>query len=409
MTVNLKVPLKKSILNVPGFRFLTFGAKIKLKNIKNDIVIVELNKHSKTVAVFTKNKFCAAPVLLAKHNLTSNDPQLFVINSGNANAGTGPKGIEDAREINRELGKYFSLDPNLILPFSTGVILQNLPLGRIKDSFKNNLANIKYGSNWIDAAKSIMTTDTVPKAVSKKFNLGKNEITCTGIAKGSGMIHPNMATMLGFIFLDAKISKTLLKDLVKYVADRSFNLISVDGDTSTNDAFVISTSNLAQNSVINKKDKMYTRLRNNVLEIAKDLAEKIVRDGEGATKFVEIEVRNAKDLNESKIIGKAIANSPLVKTAFFASDPNLGRILSAIGNSPISDLDVSVIDLHLNKNIVVKNGMLSKRYSEDKAIQAMKSKEFKLSIDLKRGKEVATILTTDLSYEYVKINAEYRT
>jgi glutamate N-acetyltransferase/amino-acid N-acetyltransferase len=186
-------------------------------------------------------------------------------------------------------------------------------------------------------------------------------------------------------------------------------LISVDGDTSTNDAFVISTSNLAQNSVINKKDKMYTRLRNNVLEIAKDLAEKIVRDGEGATKFVEIEVRNAKDLNESKIIGKAIANSPLVKTAFFASDPNLGRILSAIGNAPISDLDVSVIDLHLNKNIVVKNGMLSKRYSEDKAIQAMKSKEFKLSIDLKRGKEVATILTTDLSYEYVKINAEYRT
>jgi len=409
MTVNLKAPQKKNILNVPGFRFLTFGAKIKLKNIKNDIVIVELGKKSKTAAVFTKNKFCAAPVLLAKDNLNSNDPQLFIINSGNANAGTGQKGIEDAKKINTELGKYFSLDPNLILPFSTGVILQNLPVERIKDSFKSNLTKIKYGSNWIDAAKSIMTTDTVPKAVSKKFNLGKNEITCTGIAKGSGMIHPNMATMLGFIFLDAKISKTLLKDLVMYVADRSFNLISVDGDTSTNDSFVISTSNDADNPVITKKDKMYIKLRNNVLEIAKDLAEKIVRDGEGATKFVEIEVKNAKNLSESKIIGKAVANSPLVKTAFFASDPNLGRILSAIGNAQLTDLDVSIIDLYLNKNIVVKNGMLSKKYSEKKAIDAMKSQEFKLSIDLKRGKEVATILTTDLSYEYVKINAEYRT
>jgi len=409
MTVNLKAPLKKNILNVPGFRFLTFGAKIKLKNIKNDIVIVELGKKSKTAAVFTKNKFCAAPVLLAKDNLKSNDPQLFIINSGNANAGTGKKGIEDAKKINTELGKYFSLDANLILPFSTGVILQNLPVERIKDSFKSNLKKIKYGSNWIDAAKSIMTTDTVPKAVSKKFNLGKNEITCTGIAKGSGMIHPNMATMLGFIFLDVKISKTLLKDLVRYVADRSFNLISVDGDTSTNDSFVISTSNDADNPLITKKDKMYIKLRNNILEIAKDLAEKIVRDGEGATKFVEIEVKNAKNLSELKIIGKAIANSPLVKTAFFASDPNLGRILSAIGNAELTDLDVSVIDLYLNKNIVVKNGMLSKRYSEKKAIEAMKSKEFKLSIDLKRGKEVATILTTDLSYEYIKINAEYRT
>ena len=409
MTVNLKAPLKKNILNVPGFRFITFGAKIKLKNIRNDIVIVELGKKSKTAAVFTKNKFCAAPVLLAKDNLKSNDPQLFIINSGNANAGTGQKGIEDAKKINTELGKYFSLDPNLILPFSTGVILQNLPVERIKDSFKSNLTKIKYGSNWIDAAKSIMTTDTVPKAVSKKFNLGKNKITCTGIAKGSGMIHPNMATMLGFIFLDAKISKTLLKDLVRYVADRSFNLISVDGDTSTNDSFVISTSSDADNPVITKKDNMYIKLRNNVLEIAKDLAEKIVRDGEGATKFVEIEVKNAKNLSESKIIGKAIANSPLVKTAFFASDPNLGRILSAIGNAQLTDLDVSIIDLYLNKNIVVKNGMLSKRYSEKKAIDAMKSQEFKLSIDLKRGKEVATILTTDLSYEYVKINAEYRT
>ena len=409
MTVNLKAPLKKNILNVPGFRFLTFGAKIKLKNLKNDIVIVELGKKSKTAAVFTKNKFCAAPVLLAKDNLKLNDPQLLIINSGNANAGTGQKGIEDAKKINIELGKYFSMDPNLILPFSTGVILQNLPVERIKDSFKSNLTKIKYGSNWIDAAKSIMTTDTVPKAVSKKFNLGKNEITCTGIAKGSGMIHPNMATMLGFIFIDVKISKTLLKDLVRYVADRSFNLISVDGDTSTNDSFVISTSNVADNPVITKKDKMYIKLRNNVLEIAKDLAEKIVRDGEGATKFVEIEVKNAKNLSESKIIGKAIANSPLVKTAFFASDPNLGRILSAIGNASLADLDISLIDLYLNNNIVVKNGMLSKRYSEKKAIEVMKSKEFKLSIDLKRGKEEATILTTDLSYEYVKINAEYRT
>ena len=280
---------------------------------------------------------------------------------------------------------------------------------RIKDSFKNHLKNLKFNSNWVDAAKSIMTTDSVPKAVSKKFNIGKNQITCTGIAKGSGMIHPNMATMLCFIFLDAKISKKLLKDLVKYVAERSFNLISVDGDTSTNDSFVISTSNTAENQVINKKNKIYISLRNNVLEVAKDLAEKIIRDGEGATKFVQIEVKNSKNLNESKIVGKSIANSPLVKTAFFASDPNLGRILSAIGNASLPDCDLCNIDLYLNNNIVIKNGSLSKRYSEKKAIKAMKSKEFKLSIDLKRGKEKAIILTTDLSYEYVKINAEYRT
>jgi glutamate N-acetyltransferase/amino-acid N-acetyltransferase len=254
-----------------------------------------------------------------------------------------------------------------------------------------------------------MTTDTIPKAISRKFFLGKHEISCTGIAKGSGMINPNMATMLGFIFLDVNISKKMLNCLIHEVVERTFNLITVDGDTSTNDSFLISCSNLAKNKIIQTKSSLYIQLRNNLMDIAGKLAEMIIRDGEGATKFIKIEIKNAKNIDEVKIAGKAIANSPLVKTAFFASDPNLGRILSALGNISAFNINTNLIDIKLNNNFVVQKGKIAPSYSESKALKAMKAKEFMLSINLKRGKTTATVLTTDLSYEYIKINAEYRT
>lgn len=410
MSVNLKKPLKKDILPVPGFSFLTFNAKVKEKSKKNDFLIFELNDKASTAAVFTKNKFCAAPVILAKQNLTKINPRLLVINSGNANAGTGKNGIVDAKKINLLLSSKFNVNPNSILPFSTGVILQPLPMQRITQAIKDNCSKqIKYNSHWIEAAEAIMTTDTIPKAISQKFFLGKHEITCTGIAKGSGMINPNMATMLGFIFLDANISKKMLNCLIHEVVERTFNLITVDGDTSTNDSFLISCSNLAKNKLIETKNSLYIQLRNNLMDIAGQLAEMIIRDGEGATKFIRIEIKNAKNIDEVKIAGKAIANSPLVKTAFFASDPNLGRILSALGNISAFNINTNLIDIKLNNDFVVQKGKIAPSYSESKALKAMKAKEFMLSINLKRGKTSATVLTTDLSYEYIKINAEYRT
>ena len=410
MSVNLKKPLKKDILPVPGFSFLTFNAKVKEKSKKNDFLIFELNDKATTAAVFTKNKFCAAPVLLAKENLKKHNPRLLVINSGNANAGTGKNGIDDAKKINSLLSINFNVNSNSILPFSTGVILQPLPMKRITQAIQDNCSKqVKYNSHWIDAARAIMTTDTIPKAISQKFFLGKNEISCTGIAKGSGMINPNMATMLGFIFLDANITKKMLNCIVHEVVERTFNLITVDGDTSTNDSFLISCSNLAKNKLIETKNSLYIQLRNRLMSIAGQLAEMIIRDGEGATKFIKIEIKNAKNIDEVKIAGKAIGNSPLVKTAFFASDPNLGRILSALGNISSFDIDTDLIDIKLNNNFVVQNGKISPSYSETKALKAMKAKEFMLSINLKRGKITSTVLTTDLSYEYIKINAEYRT
>lgn len=410
MSVNLKKPLKKDILHVKGFDFFTFNAEVKDGVSSNDFLIIKLHPKSSTSAIFTLNKFCAAPVTVAKKNIKKTNPNMMVINSGNANAGNGAKGIEVVEKINTSLAEIFSIDSESILPFSTGIILVPMPLKRILTNIhKFCCKKINYGKNWIDAAKSIMTTDTCPKVISKKFSLDSSLITCTGIAKGSGMINPNMATMLSFIFTDVKITKKMLFILNKEIAERTFNLITVDGDTSTNDSFVISSSNLASNKKINCKNNLYYLLKKELLILAANLSQMIIRDGEGVTKFVEIEIKNAKNLADVNHLGKAVANSPLVKTAFFASDPNLGRILSAIGNTNISDLDVSTIDIKLNKLTVVKNGQLSKSYNEKLASKSMKSKEFKFTIDLKQGKETASVFTNDLSYEYIKINAEYRT
>jgi len=408
MNISSKSNLNKNIKHIEGFKFITFNAKVKEKSVRDDFLIIIMDDRSKVSAVFTKNKYCAAPVLIAKKNL-KNSTKLLVINSGNANAGTGKKGEQDVEKINHKLATLFSIKPSQVLPFSTGVILQPMPVARIMKSFEKYLTKpFLFKSDWLDAAKAIMTTDTIPKAISKTFNIDGHKISCTGIAKGSGMINPNMATMLAFIMLDVSISQKMLNELIKQVVAKSFNLITVDGDTSTNDSLVIASSNKAANEVIKTKNKYYFELEKHLIAIAKTLAQAIVRDGEGATKFVEIEIKNAKNIYEVSTVGKVIANSPLVKTAFFASDPNLGRILAAIGNVGSINFDPGKIDIKLNNSIVIRNGQLAKSYSEEKAFLAMKKKEFKLSINLKRGSVTESVFTTDFSYDYVKINAEYR-
>jgi glutamate N-acetyltransferase/amino-acid N-acetyltransferase len=398
---------KDGINKVKGFEILTTNIGIKPGNKKNDFVLIKVLGDSVVSGVFTKNKFAAAPVIVAKQNI-KNDIKLLVINSGNANAGTGKKGLSDAKKINLELAKYLKISPNQVLPFSTGVIMQHLPVEKIIKKINEIDLESSFENSWIDAAKAIMTTDTVQKISSSILKITGENITLTGIAKGSGMINPNMATMLGFIAMDVKISKTLLNALVKEVADESFNLITVDGDTSTNDAFIIASSQLARNKKIVTKNTDYKKLKSELIKVAFNLASAIVRDGEGATKYVQIKIMNAKTRSEAMEVGKKIANSPLVKTAFFASDPNLGRILCSIGNASIKNLNLEKIKLFLNNLLVFEKGLVSKKYDESLALKIMKKNQFSLTVDLKRGRETLTVLTTDFSYDYVKINAEYR-
>lgn len=398
---------KSGINKVKGFEILTTNIGIKPGNKKNDFVLIKVLGDSVVSGVFTKNKFAAAPVIVAKQNI-KNDIKLLVINSGNANAGTGKKGLSDAKKINLELAKYLKISPNQVLPFSTGVIMQHLPVEKIIKKINEIDLESSFENSWIDAAKAIMTTDTVQKISSSILKITGENITLTGIAKGSGMINPNMATMLGFIAMDVKISKTLLNTLVKEVADESFNLITVDGDTSTNDAFIIASSQLARNKKIVTKNTDYKKLKSELIKVAFNLASAIVRDGEGATKYVQIKIMNAKTRSEAMEVGKKIANSPLVKTAFFASDPNLGRILCSIGNASIKNLNLEKIKLFLNNLLVFEKGLVSKKYDESLALKIMKKNQFSLTVDLKRGRETLTVLTTDFSYDYVKINAEYR-
>ena len=398
---------KDGINKVKGFEILTTNIGIKPGNKKNDFVLIKVLGDSVVSGVFTKNKFAAAPVIVAKQNI-KNDIKLLVINSGNANAGTGKKGLSDAKKINLELAKYLKISPNQVLPFSTGVIMQHLPVEKIIKKIHEIDLESSFENSWIDAAKAIMTTDTVQKISSSILKITGENITLTGIAKGSGMINPNMATMLGFIAMDVKISKTLLNALVKEVADESFNLITVDGDTSTNDAFIIASSQLARNKKIVTKNADYKKLKSELIKVAFNLASAIVRDGEGATKYVQIKIMNAKTRSEAMEVGKKIANSPLVKTAFFASDPNLGRILCSIGNASIKNLNLEKIKLFLNNLLVFEKGLVSKKYDESLALKIMKKNQFSLTVDLKRGRETLTVLTTDFSYDYVKINAEYR-
>ncbi len=401
MAVNLPPPDPKSLYPVPGVELGIAMAGIKKPNRK-DLLVLRLAPGAVVAGVFTQNRFCAAPVLLAKKHL-KNSVRALVVNTGNANAGTGKDGLGRALSVCAMLSKILNCKSRQILPFSTGVIMEPLPIDRIQAGLPDAVAG---QASWLDAAEAIMTTDTVPKAVSRKVKLSAGEAVVTGIAKGAGMIRPDMATMLGFVATDAKVAQKTLQSIVKRVADKSFNCATVDGDTSTNDSFILMASGVGV-EVRSEKDK--NALEQAILEVSQKLAQAIIRDGEGATKFVTVKVERGRSEAECRKIAYSIAHSPLVKTAFFASDPNLGRILAAIGYAGVKDLDTSKVELYIDDVRVARAGGRDVQYREEQGIQAMKKPEFTVRTILNRGKAAATLWTCDLSFDYVKINAEYRT
>lgn len=408
MSVNLKRPNKENILNISGIKLSTAESGLKYNNRK-DLALIALDEGAVVAGVFTKNQFIAAPVEIAKSNLNIGPhKRAFIINTGSANAGTGKKGLEDAKEICNVLASSLKIDSNEILPFSTGVIMAYLPTDKIKESIPLLVDNLN-ADNWLDAAEAIMTTDTIPKAASTSGVIDDSKILVTGISKGSGMINPNMATMLAFIGTNANINAEMLQELIKEVTEKTFNKISVDGETSTNDSFIIVATNKADHKQITSKNKHYEILKDLLMDNAMELSQAIIRDGEGATKFIEIVVEQGENEKECDEIAKVIANSALVKTAFFASDPNLGRILAALGNAQIEGLDPSLINIFLNDLLFAKNGSIAADYTELKGSEEMNKNEICLKIQMGRGLATSTMWTTDLSYDYVKINSEYRT
>ncbi|WP_322106091.1 bifunctional glutamate N-acetyltransferase/amino-acid acetyltransferase ArgJ [Paraburkholderia sp. J41] len=387
-------------------------ANIRKPNRK-DVLVISVDEGASVAGVFTLNRFCAAPVTVCREHLAKvraggKAIRALVVNTGNANAGTGEPGLAHARETCDELARLMGLDPSQVLPFSTGVILEPLPVDRLKAGLPAALENRK-AANWYDAAQAIMTTDTLPKAVSRQANIDGHTITFTGISKGAGMIKPNMATMLGFLAFDANVAQPVLDELVKYVADRSFNCVTIDGDTSTNDSFMLIASGQSSLPAITSADSpAYAALRDALTAVAQELSQLIVRDGEGATKFMTVQVEGGKNVAECRQIAYAIGHSPLVKTAFYASDPNLGRILAAIGYAGVTDLDVDKIDLYLDDVLVAKSGGRNPAYREEDGQRVMKKSEILIRVLLGRGDAQATIWTCDLSHDYVSINADYR-
>jgi glutamate N-acetyltransferase/amino-acid N-acetyltransferase len=366
---------------------------------RKDLLVMRLAPGSVVAGVFTRNRFCAAPVILARKNV-KNAVQALVVNTGNANAGTGEDGIKRALQVCEALAGHLGCEVEEVLPFSTGVIMEPLPAERIIAALPKALL---AKSDWLSAAEAIMTTDTIPKAASKKVRLSRGEICVTGIAKGAGMIRPDMATMLGFIATDARVSRKELQGLLERVAERSFNCISVDGDTSTNDSLILAATGKSAAPAA-ARDRL--KLEAALADVARQLAQAIVRDGEGATKFVTVRVERGRSAEECRNVAYAIAHSPLVKTAFFASDPNLGRILAAIGNT---GTDVQKLSLYLDDVLVATGSGRHPAYKEEQGVAAMKKPEFTVRAVLNRGKAEATVWTCDLSFDYVKINAEYRT
>jgi len=412
MPVNLTAPDPEKLLPVKGVGLGVTEAGIR-KAARKDLLVMKLDPGARVAGVFTQNRFCAAPVVVARQHLSMVDPdssiRALVVNTGNANAGTGREGLAAARHTCNELARLMGCSSAQVLPFSTGVIMEPLPVEKIAAGLPACLADARE-DNWFAAAQSIMTTDTLPKAASRRIELGGRQVTITGIAKGAGMIHPNMATMLGFVATDAKLSLPLARAMVAHVANRSFNCITVDGDTSTNDAFMlIATGRADAPEVSDPKSAGYAALAEGVTAVAADLAQAIIRDGEGATKFITIRVEGGRNEEECRKAAYAIGHSPLVKTAFFASDPNLGRILAAVGYAGITDLAVDKVDLYLDDVLVVKNGSRSPGYREADGARVMKQPEITVRVLLNRGAAVATVWTCDLSHDYVTINAEYRT
>ena len=410
MTVNLPLPEKDHLKPVKGFEMGIAQAGIKKANRK-DLLVMTLDPGSQVAGVFTLNRFCAAPVQVCREHLalnaTKGEIRALVVNTGNANAGTGEQGMKDALETCVALAKELKLNPEQILPFSTGVILEPLPIGKIIAALPAAVANLNE-DHWLDAAQAIMTTDTQPKAASVMVHTPAGTITLTGICKGAGMIHPNMATMLGFIATDAGFAPGLLNGLTREVADQSFNAITIDGDTSTNDSFIIIATGQSVVQVQSDADPIYELVKGALIVLARKLAQMIVRDGEGATKFITIDVLGGKTAAECRLVAKAVAHSPLVKTAFFASDPNLGRILAAIGYAGIVVLDVNRVQMWLGDVWVAKDGGRNPDYQEADGQRVMQAEEITIKIDLGRGTAQQTIWTCDLSHEYVSINADYR-
>ncbi len=407
MPANLKPPVPADLLPIAGVALGIAQAGIRKAN-RRDLLLIRLEAGAAVAGVFTQNRFCAAPVLVCREHLAAGAIRALVVNTGIANAGTGAPGLAAAHASCAAAARLIGCAPAQVLPFSTGVIMEPLPVERIEAGLPASVADLRE-DNWAAAAEAIMTTDTCPKAASRKVSLGGTAVSVTGIAKGAGMIRPNMATMLGFVATDAAVAQPLLQRLVREAADASFNCVTVDGDTSTNDSFVLIASGKAGNASIDDAASAdYAALREAVTAVARELAQAIVRDGEGATKFISIEVSGGRDAAECKAIGYAIAHSPLVKTAFFASDPNLGRILAAIGNAGINDLDVTRVKLWLDEVLVSENGGRAASYREEDGARVMRQEEIAVRVDLARGAAQATVWTCDFSYDYVRINADYR-
>lgn len=407
MPVKLTAPEAASLLPVKGVQLGFAEAYVKKPNRK-DVLVIKLVEGSHVAGVFTKNRFCAAPVILCKEFLALNNGiRALLVNTGNANAGTGEDGLKRAQQSCEALAGLLNLNANQVLPFSTGVILEPLPVDKVIAGLPAAIANLKE-DNWLNAAEAIMTTDIVAKGTSRQIQLGGKAITITGISKGSGMIHPNMATMLGYIATDAAVSQAALEQIIQFAVNQSFNCITVDGDTSTNDSLIVMATNQAGNAEITAESADFAALRDAITDVAIELAQAIVRDGEGATKFMTVAVEGGNSQEECRKVAYAIAHSPLIKTAFFASDPNLGRILAAIGYAGIDDLNVNTLQLYLGDVLVAENGGRAASYLEEQGAAVMKESDILVRVVLNRGSENITIWTCDFSYDYVKINADYR-
>ena len=396
----------EELIPIGGIELASIAAGIK-KNGNDDLVVFAIEESSSCAASFTQNAFCAAPVTLARQHLSQCSPRALLINSGNANAGTGETGMQNARQSCSWLAEELNILPEQVLPFSTGVIGEQLPMPVIQSGIKQTVSKLSE-DNWSAAATGIMTTDTVAKAISKTFVLGNKKITINGIAKGSGMICPNMATMLAFIATDANVEAGFLQQCLSDAVEDSFNAITVDGDTSTNDACVLIATGKAGNQQLNINSADARDFVDELKEVCLYLAQAIVRDAEGATKFVTVKGEQAKSKAEAKNVAYTIAHSPLVKTALFASDPNWGRILAAVGRAGIEQLDISGVNIFLGDVCIVRNGGVDDDYTDEKGQAVMNQHEITISVVLNRGDEASIIWTSDLSHEYVRINSEYR-
>jgi glutamate N-acetyltransferase/amino-acid N-acetyltransferase len=408
MPVNLAVPEAEGLYPIAGVRIGVTEAGIR-KQGRKDLSVMLLDSGASVAGVFTTNRFCAAPVQVCRDHLAQGaEIRAILINTGNANAGTGAEGLARALSTCSSLAQKLGVAATQVLPFSTGVIMEPLPVDRIEAGLASAIFDAKQ-DNWLRAAQGIMTTDTLPKAFSTRLEIGGTTVHVTGISKGAGMIRPNMATMLGFIATDACVNQSVMKELAYELAEGSFNRVTVDGDTSTNDSLIVIASNKAGHPTIESLESVDgASLKQAMLEVARQLAQAIVRDGEGATKFITVRVEGGRDQSECRKVAYAVAHSPLVKTAFFASDPNLGRILAAVGYAGIDDLDQETIELFLDDVHVVTRGGRNTLYREEDGQRVMKKAEILVHIDLGRGRATDTVWTCDFSHDYVTINADYR-